>query len=90
MAWKESIKKDVYRGGRKGPILGSKSKKEDFNLENEKKGMEILLTKAVNIGLRNQEELLREVNEYGDFEFTKEDVTRAAEILAKAIQNHIY
>lgn len=62
--------------------------KEDF--KNEKKGMEILLTKAVNIGLRNREELLKEVNEYGDFEFTKEDVTRAAEIIAKAIQNHIY
>ena len=29
MAWKESIKKDVYRGGRKGPILGSKKKEYD-------------------------------------------------------------
>ena len=64
--------------------------KEDFNIKNEKRGIEILLTKAVNIGLRNREEILKEVNEYGGFEFTKEDVTRAAEIIAKAISDYIY
>ena len=31
MTWKDGIKKDIYRGGRKGPILGSESNKIEYD-----------------------------------------------------------
>jgi len=65
-------------------------KKKDFRMSDEKANIDFLITRAVNIGLRNSDEILREVNSYPDFEFTKEDVDRAAEIIAKAISDYIY
>jgi len=59
------------------------------NMKDEKDNMDFLITRVTNIGLRNPDEILKEVNAYG-FEFTKEDVNRAAEIIAKAISNYIY
>ena len=29
MTWKDDIKKDIYRGGRKGPIFGDRAKRTD-------------------------------------------------------------
>ena len=65
-------------------------KKKDFRMSDEKADIDFLITRAVNIGLRNSDEILREVNSYPDFEFTKKDVDRAAEIIANAISNYIY